>query len=145
MRNERQETRLGDAMMPSPTRAVLFFIPHSAFRIPHWKILLAALVFLTLATAVRADSPPKIVKVRAGLPTGAGDAGRIRQGAWTPVYIHLWAGKDGNSQKQFKLVLDAADLEENPYRYTVPVPALPPQQQGTEAEHIVIGYLRSPH
>jgi hypothetical protein len=79
-------------------------------------------------------------QIRVGLPSGSAGAGRMRQGAWAPVYIPLTAGPDGNAQQQFKLVLDAVDLEDNPYRYTVPVPALAPG-----VNEVVIGYLRAPN
>ena len=89
--------------------------------------------------AAQASSPPAIGKVRIGLPSGTPDGGRMRQGAWAPVYIALTAGPNGN-QQQFKLVLDALDAEDNPYRYSVPVPALI-----GGAQEVVIGYLRAPN
>jgi hypothetical protein len=89
-----------------------------------------------------ADGHPdidKTIPIRVGLPSGSQGVGRMRQGTWAPVYIPLQAHKDGNGQNQFKLALDAVDLEDNPYRYTVPVPALGPGVNET-----VIGYLRAP-
>ena len=89
-----------------------------------------------------AEGPPTIdnqVPIRVGLPSGTQGVGRMRQGAWAPVYVPLQAHKDGNGQQQFKLVFEALDLEENPYRYTVPVPAL-----GPAVNEVVVGYLRAP-
>jgi hypothetical protein len=103
------------------------------------KWLWALLVLLGVTFPTWADGPPKLGKVRVGLPSGTPDGGRLRLGTWTPIYIPLTADPTGNGQKEFKIVLEALDLEENPYRYTVPVPAL-----AGGVTDVVIGYLRCP-
>src|SRR5260370_3510959 len=119
---------MGDAVMPTMTpRLVAGLALSVAIALPHMA-------------AAQAPSPPTIGKVRIGLPSGTPDGGRMRQGAWAPVYISLTAGPNGNGQQQFKVVLDALDAEDNPYRYSVPVPAM---IAGTP--EVVIGYLPAPN
>jgi hypothetical protein len=87
----------------------------------------------------QADSPPTIEQVRVGLPTGQGgqEATYSRNAAWAPVYVKLKAGKDGNPQGRYQLVVETTDGEDLPYRYTSAVPALPAND-----EHTVITYTR---
>jgi hypothetical protein len=127
---------MGDALMSSiRPRPAPPITPRSAS-------LWACLLVLGWPALAAAQGPPSIDKetpIRVGLPAGSQGVGRMRQGAWAPVYVPLKAHKEGNGQQQFKLVFDALDLEENPYRYTVPVPAL-----GPAVNEVVIGYLRAP-
>jgi hypothetical protein len=109
---------------------------------PRSAPLWACLLVLGWPALASAEGPPTIdkqVPIRVGLPSGTQGVGRMRQGAWAPVYVSLTAHKEGNGQQQFKLVFDALDLEENPYTYTAPVPAL-----GPDVPAVVVGYLRAP-
>ncbi len=111
-------------------------------RIPHFLAVSLALAIPAGAVAQGPSTPPTLAnKVRIGLPSGTADGGRMRQGAWAPIYITLTGnGPKGNGQADFKVVLDALDAEENPYRYSIPVPALEAAEQ-----KVVIGYLRAPN
>jgi hypothetical protein len=119
---------MGDAVMPKLTPKLVAGLALSV-----------ALALPTIAAA-QAPSPPSLGKVRIGLPSGTPDGGRMRQGTWAPIYISLTAGPSGNGQQQFKVVLDAVDAEDNPYRYSVPVPAMI-----AGVTEVVIGYLRAPN
>ena len=149
--NEIVNTRGDAVMLPKAPRlagaicrsAVSSFLPPSPRLIRQLLFVLtlgSALSFPALAAAQ--PSPPVMdkEKVRVGLPSGVPNVGRMRQGAWAPVYIPLTAGPNGNSQQQFKIVLEAVDAEENPYRYSVAVPAL-----NTGSREVVVGYLRAPN
>jgi hypothetical protein len=91
---------------------------------------------LLLGGAAQAASPPEVTQVRVGLPGGTA-TNRSRNGAWAPVYATLKAGGEGNPQGAFRLVVEATDGEEIPYRYAVPVPALAAGEQ-----RIVLAYAR---
>jgi hypothetical protein len=80
--------------------------------------------------------PPKISGVRVGLPGGK-DATRSRNGTWTPVYVHLEAGAEGNPQGAWRLAVESADGEEIPYRAFAAVPAL-----AAGEKRVVLAYVR---
>jgi hypothetical protein len=98
--------------------------------------VLFVLCVLLLGGAAQAASPPEVTQVRVGLPGGTATT-RSRNGAWAPVYATLKAGGEGNPQGAFRLVVEATDGEEIPYRYTVPVPALAAGEQ-----RVVLAYAR---
>src|SRR5579885_2446199 len=106
------------------------------FRAPsaRWFAALAVAVVCLPGPALLA-SPPRIAQVRVGLPTGRGNAGRSRNGAWAPVAVTLEAGRDGNTRNEYRLRIETRDLEELSYLYTVDVPAL------TEGSTTVQGYI----
>jgi hypothetical protein len=99
--------------------------------------LRAAAWSLFLAMPVAAAPPPQIERerVRIGLPGGQ-DAGRSRNSTWAPVYVPLQAGPEGNSQDSYRIVIETADVDDAPYRYTVPVPALSPNERRTALSYV---------
>jgi hypothetical protein len=95
----------------------------------------AAAWSLFLSLPVAAASPPQVERVRIGLPGGQ-DGGRSRNSTWAPVYVTLKAGPERSAQADYRIIIETADVEDTPYRYTVPVPALSPDE-----EHTVISYV----
>jgi hypothetical protein len=83
-----------------------------------------------------AAAPPHIEGVRIGLPGGQ-NAGRSRNGVWTPVQVTLKAAADDITQGSFRLAVETTDGEAVPYVYTVPVPAIP-----ANSEQMVFAYVR---
>jgi hypothetical protein len=77
-----------------------------------------------------------IEKVRIGLPAGP-DSTRSRTGVWCPVYVTLKAGKTDVAPDTLRLVVKANDADETPFRYTLPVPALKPEE-----ERMLVTYTR---
>jgi hypothetical protein len=112
---------------------------HRPGRAPFLVPLCLAALLCPQAAHGQADSPPRIDHVRVGLPTGQGgqEANYSRNGAWAPVYVKLKAGKDGNPQGSYQLVVETTDGEDLPYRYTSPVPALPAND-----DHTALTYIR---
>ncbi len=102
---------------------------------------LGTLLLAVLAGPAQAQqaSVPQIEQVHVGLPAGSGDkeSGRVRPGAWAPVYLKIKAGKTGNVRDAFRVLIQAGDAEDALYTYPVPLPALAPNQ-----DHIAVGYLR---
>src|SRR5262249_40480976 len=97
--------------------------------------LRAAAWALFLALPAAAASPPQLGRVRIGLPGGQ-DGGRSRNSTWAPVYVPLQAGPEGNGQDSYRIVIETADVEDAPYRYTVPVPALSPNERRTVLSYV---------
>lgn len=98
---------------------------------------IGTLIFcLATATAVHAATPPHIEKVRIGLSDGP-QTTRSRDGAWTPVQVTLKTGADNVTAGSFRLLVETTDGEAVPYRYTVPLPAIP-----ANSEQTVFGYAR---
>jgi hypothetical protein len=89
------------------------------------------------APAARAETPPRIDRVRIGLPAGKSgqESGRSRNGAWAPVAVTLKSGTEGNPQGVYRIRIETKDLEDLTYQFTVGVPAL----AGT-SERTVLGY-----
>jgi hypothetical protein len=111
----------------------------------HQLNLLGALALMAgLPPASVAQSPPsplpKIEQViRAGLPIGQGDTfGRSREGTWMPVYVKIHSGTKPTRAGEFRLVVEAPDDEETPYRNALPLPAL-----AANEDHFTITYLRA--
>jgi hypothetical protein len=104
-----------------------------------WSALLAVLLVLQSGLPASAQVHPQIETVLVGLPAGSGnqESGRYRPGAWTPVYLKIKAGKEGNPRDAYRLLLQSADAEQTAYTYPVALPALAAGQ-----DHIAIGYLR---
>jgi hypothetical protein len=100
---------------------------------------LLLLVVLAGPALAQQSSPPQIEQVHVGLPAGSGDkeSGRVRPGAWAPVYLKIKAAKTGNVRDEFRVLIQATDAEDALYTYPVPLPALAPNQ-----DHIAIGYVR---
>lgn len=100
--------------------------------------LLTVLVGLLLVNPVSAQATPQIESIQIGLPGGGSqENGRFRAGSWTPVYIKVKAGKDGNPRDLYRLHLQGVDTEEIAYTYSVSLPAL-----ATSQDHLAIGYIR---
>jgi hypothetical protein len=103
---------------------------------------LGTLVLLSAFTGpagAQQSSPPQIEQVNVGLPAGSGDkeTGRVRPGAWTPIYLKIKPGKTGNFAREYRVLIQALDAEDALYTYPVPLPALIPNQ-----DHLAVGYLR---
>jgi hypothetical protein len=94
--------------------------------------------FLGIATSAWADAPPRIDDkgIRIGLRDGPNVA-RSRNGVWTPVTVPLQTGGEDLPPDQYRIVVETTDGEAVPYRYTVPVPAIP--ANSTQA---VFAYVR---
>src|SRR4051794_12489051 len=109
---------------------------------PTRPVLVSLGAFL-LAGAALAQQPgpsprPKIEQVRIGLPSGESiESGRVRAGAWAPVWVKIKGGKDGSGPKAYKVVVETSDTEDTPYRYTTSLPALAPNQ-----DHFAFAYVR---
>src|SRR5947209_4186543 len=71
-----------------------------------------------------------IEKVRIGLPAGP-DSTRSRAGVWCPVYVTIKAGNTPVAPNTLRLVVQANDADETPFRYTVAVPELKGEDQVT--------------
>src|SRR5581483_3907872 len=74
----------------------------------------------------------KRAHVRVGFPGGTSgqESGRSRNGAWTPVYVKLKAGKQAVPRNAYRLVVETTDSEDSPFRYISSVPdrALQPDE-----------------
>ena len=98
----------------------------------------AALVVLPACQSGKPTDLPsvKIEKVRVGLPAGP-DSTRSRPGAWCPVYVTLKAGNTPVAPNTLRLVVKTTDADDTPFRYTVAVPELKPEE-----EHPLVTYTR---
>jgi hypothetical protein len=96
----------------------------------------AALLILLACGAASAAEPPKIGRVRVGLPGGK-DASRSRNGTWTPVYVTLEATAEGNPRDAWRLAVESTDGEEVPYRTYAAVHAL-----SAGEKRVVLAYVR---
>jgi hypothetical protein len=96
------------------------------------------LFFLGIATSAWADTLPHIDDkgICIGLRDGPNVA-RSRNGVWTPVTVPLQAGAEDVPRDHYRIVVETTDGEAVPYRYTVPVPAIP--ANSTQA---VFAYVR---
>src|SRR5262245_37726050 len=105
--------------------------------------VLVSLGVLLLAGAALSQQPagsprPKIEQVRIGLPSGESvESGRVRAGAWAPVWVKINGGKDGSGPRAYKIVVETSDTDDTPYRYTTVLPALDPRQ-----DHFAFAYVR---
>jgi hypothetical protein len=91
-----------------------------------------------LAAPAYADGPPRLVRLKVGLPDGAGDnaSGRTRNGAWAPVYVSVEAPA-GCPAAAYRVALRSTDSEDMTYQFFVPVPELAAGRTET-----LLGYLR---
>ncbi|MHB1423755.1 MAG: hypothetical protein ACYC3I_11285 [Gemmataceae bacterium] len=98
------------------------------------------LLFLCLAlgTPAWAAAPPRLDDkgIRIGLRDGSSVA-RSRNGVWAPVSVPVQAGSDDVPRGSYRLVVETTDGEGIPYRYTVPVPAIP-----ANSTQVVFAYIR---
>jgi hypothetical protein len=88
------------------------------------------------------DLPPLKIddkKIRIGVPAGP-ESTRSRNGHWCPVYVTLKAGKDPITRDMYRLVVKSTDVEDAPFRYSVAVPALNPEDSVD-----LIAYTRPGH
>jgi len=107
-------------MAPNSPAAVLLGLLAWASVIPLW-----------------AAAPPHIEgDPRIGFRSVQG-GGQSRNGVWAPMQITLKAGADDITSGSYRLIVESADGEAVPYRYTVPVPAIP-----ANSEQFVFAYVR---
>jgi hypothetical protein len=101
--------------------------------------ILGVLLVALLTGSTHAQSVPVVEQIRLGLPTGQGgdQTGRSRRNAWSPVYVKVKGGSQGNAKGQYQLAILSRDTEQALSRYVVPIPTL-----SSETGDTLVGYVR---
>ncbi len=113
--------------------------------------LWAALLLLLLGASAQGQEKqkklpleiPREGSLKIGLP-GSSAGTRCRVGVWNPVYVLLRAGDDPIGARQYQLVVETSDSDENQNQYFTDVPALTAGQEQWVMTYVRPGNLNAP-